>query len=258
MKMRLSIVALLGMGAALPLLPADASAVQPPKEFFEAATTERFTFAPGGAIRIVNSYGYLTVEGWDEPEVEITVTKTAGRLYDPGEKAEAERRFAQVNVTTQRSSARELLITTVLPARNPLFASVLPLDRILFTKPLVPNRRRGVTLDYKVLAPRDARLVVRHDTGYVWISDIAGELDVSSHTGDMIVLLPDPGPYAIDARTRLGSVSSDFPGAGRYRFAAGTHYANGRPTPSRQVHLRTGCGSITIKKGPPFSPLWKN
>ena len=38
--------------------------------------TERVDFAPGGTIRIRGSYGSVSVEGWDQPEVEIIVTKS--------------------------------------------------------------------------------------------------------------------------------------------------------------------------------------
>jgi len=112
----------------------------------------------------------------------------------------------------------------------------------------VPNNRRRVTVEYKVLVPRDSRLVVRHDTGYIWVSDVTGDIDVNSRTGDMIVMLPDTISYSVDARTRLGSVSSDAMGKGQYRFVAGNHFAYASQTPSRRVSLRMGCGSITIKR----------
>jgi hypothetical protein len=246
------------LGSALPLRAADGPAAKGPKQSFAVASTERVNFLPGGTIRLVDSYGYLTVEGWDEPEVAVTVTKSTDRFYDPAEKQEAERRFEQIRVVTERRSDKELAITTTLPARNPLFRSILPLDRIILTKPLVPNGRRGVTVEYKVLVPRDSRLVVHHDTGYVWVSDVTGDIDVNSHTGDMIVMLPDPGPYSIDARTRLGSVSSDFTGKGQFRFVAGTHFAHAGQTSPRRISLRMGCGSIAIKQVPPSGPFWKN
>jgi len=259
MKSQLAIV--FGMSVAatgLPLLAADALQAKGPKRSFEATTTERVSFLPGGTIRLVNSYGYLSVVGWDSPEVEVTVTKSTDRFYDPEEKQEAERRFEQVRVVTERRSDKELAISTILPARNPLFRSVLPLDRILFTKPLVPNNRRGVTVEYKVMVPRDSRLVVHHDTGYVWVSDVTGDIEVNSRTGDMIVMLPDPGPYSIDAKTRLGSVFSDYTGKGQYRFVAGTHFDYASQTTPRRISLRTGCGNITIKKVPPSGLFWNN
>jgi hypothetical protein len=259
--MRSKLVVVFGLsvlGTALPLLDADGLDAKGPKQSFEVTSTERVNFLPGGTIRLVNSYGYLTVEGWDEPEVEVTVTKSTDRFYDPAEKQEAERRFAQVRVVTERKSDKEVTISTILPARNPFFRSVLPLDHIILTKPLVPNNRRGVTVEYKVLVPRDSRLVVHHDTGYVWVSDVTGDIDVNRHTGDMIVMLPDTVPYSVDAQTRLGSVSSDATGKGQYRFVAGTHFAYASQTPPRRVSLRMGCGSITIKKVPPSGPYWKN
>jgi len=257
MKNQLAMVfGLTTLGTAL--LAADGLEAKGPKQSFEVTSTERVNFLPGGTIRLANSYGYLTVEGWDEPQVQVTVTKSTDRFYGPEEKPEADRRFEQVRVLTERRSDKELAISTILPARNPLFRSILPLDRIIITKPLVPNKKRGVTLEYKVMVPRDSRLVVRHDTGYVWVSDVTGDIDVNSHTGDMIVMLPDPGPYSIDARTRLGSVSSDFTGKGHYRFVAGSHFASAGQTPPRRISLRMGCGSITIKEAPPSGPFWKN
>jgi len=246
------------LGIALPSFAADGAHANGPRQSFESTDTQRVAFSPGGTIRLVDSYGYLTVEGWDEPAVAVAVTKSTDRFYDPAEKREAERRFELVRVVTERRSDKEVTISTILPARSPLFRSILPLDRIVLTKPLVPNTRRGVTLEYKVLVPRDSRLVVRHDTGYVWVSDVTGDIDMNSRTGDMIVMLPDPGPYSIDARTRLGSVSSDLVGKGRYRFLAGAHFAGANQTAARRITLRMGCGSITIKQVPPSGPFWKN
>ncbi len=61
--------------AATPLSGADGLQEKGPKQSFEVTSTERVNFLPGGTIRLESSYGYLTVEGWDEPEVAITVTK---------------------------------------------------------------------------------------------------------------------------------------------------------------------------------------
>src|ERR1022692_4265993 len=80
---------------------------------------------------------------------------------------------------SERRSDKELAISTILPGRN----------RFL------PKAKRGVTVEYRIHVPHDSRLVVHHDNGYVWVSDMTGDLDVRSHTGDMIVMLPDPGPY---------------------------------------------------------------
>jgi hypothetical protein len=116
----------------------------------------------------------------------------------------------------------------------------------------------GITLEYRILAPRDSHLVVKHDNGYVWVSDLTGDLEVKSHTGDMIVALPDPAAYSIDAKTHLGSVTSDLYARNRNQFLFGTHYAYADNGSSHRVFLRMDRGSITIVKGAPFAPFSKD
>jgi hypothetical protein len=246
------------VAAALPVRAADSPLPAGSKQSFETTAAEHVRFAPGGTIRIVNSYGYLVVEGWDEPEVQVTVTKSTDRYYDASEKQDAERRFAQIRVATERRSDTELVISTSLPARSPLFRPIQPLDHFVLTHPLVPSNRRGVTVECHLLVPRQSRLVVRHDSGYVWVSDVAGDIDVHSHTGDLSVLLPDTTRFQVDAKTRLGNITSDSPGERHYRFVGGAGFAYSDPAPSHHVTLRSGCGAITIKQGPPFAPLWKD
>jgi hypothetical protein len=240
----------------LPLFAAD---IAPgPKQSFETTTTERFPFQPGGTLRVDNSYGYLNVEGWDEPEVEVTITKSTDSFKDPDWKAKAAQFFDQIRVVTERRSDKELAISTIVPHRNSPLTSRLPSGRVIVSKPLPPRNKRGVTVEYTIRVPRNTRLVVHHDTGYVRVGDVTGDLDVTSHTGDMIVTLADPGPYAIDARTRLGSVSSDLTGKRSYQFLVGHRLVHAGDTVARRVHLRMGRGCITIQSGPPSGPFWKN
>jgi hypothetical protein len=255
-KLAAVLVGLWGMGAALTAGAAKGPVEKDPRHSFEATSTERVKFHPGGAIRVDNSYGYLTVEGWDEPEVEITVTKSTNRFLESEEKEKAGKAFEQIHVVIERRSEKELAISTTLPERRSFPYSILPSRQIVFTMP--KKSTLGVTVEYTVHVPRDSRLAVRQDSGYVWVSDVAGDIEVNSHTGDMIVVLPDPGPYSIDARTRLGSVSSDFRGGGHKQFLVGTRYLHTSPAGARRIFLRMGRGSITIKNGPPSGPFWKN
>ena len=255
------LLGLSAMGTALPLFAkdgsgADAPAEKGPRQSFAVTSTERASFPPGGTIRLDNSYGYLTVEGWDEPEVEIVITKSTDRFLEPEEKEKARQAFERIGVVTDRRSDTELAIATTLPARHGFPSSILPSGRIVFTMP--KKSTCGVTIEYTVHVPRDSRLVIHHDHGYVWVSDVTGDIEVDSHTGDMIVMLPDPGPYSIDARTGLGSVSSDFTGNGHKRFLVGTHFVHAGPSASRRIYLRMGRGSITLKNGAPSGPFWKN
>jgi hypothetical protein len=211
---------------------------------FEVTSTERVNFPPGGTIRLNDSWGYLSVDGWDEPQVEVTITKSTDRFYKPGQQEEAKRRLELIRVTTERRSETELSVTTIRPSRNGTWSPPLP-----------PTTKARVTVEYRIHVPRDSRLVIHHDTGYVWVSDVTGDIEASSHTGDMIVMLPSPGPYSIDAKSRMGSITSDFVGAALNQFVVGTRFARAGEGPSRRVYLRMGRGSIAIKQiPPPWSP----
>ena len=233
------------LGTIHPLSAAEGVYEKGPKQSFEVTNTERLPFAPGGTIRLNKSYGYLTVEGWDQPEVEINVIKSTDSFYEPSQQQRADQPFEQVHVVTGRRSDKELTISTIIPRHH----------RFL------PRAEHGVTLEYRIHAPRNSRLVVRHGNGYVWVSDMTGDLDVRSHTGDMIVLLPDPGPYSIDARTRMGCVSSDFTGKSLNRlsqFLVGSHYDYASQTPKRRIYLRMGRGSIEVLRDLPDRPVEKH
>ncbi|HLY19923.1 MAG TPA: hypothetical protein VKR61_22000 [Bryobacteraceae bacterium] len=217
-----------------------------PKRSVEAAKTERVAFMPGGTVRVENSYGYLTVEGWDEPAVEIAVTRSTDNFYKPGEKAQAMDRLDRVHVADKQQSGKELTVTTS-PARQRLLIVSWPFPR-----------KRGVTAEYVIHVPRDSHLEINHDNGYVWVSDVKGDIQVHSHTGDMIVMLPDPGSYSIDAGARMGSVSSDFIGKGHRYWPAGAHFTYTGPAATRRVSLRMGRGCIAILNGPASGPFWKD
>src|SRR5262245_19426888 len=85
------------MGLAVPLV-GDEGTKQP----VEITSTERVSFASGGLIRFNDSYGDLTVEGWDRPEVEITVTKSTDRYFAPDQQALAMPLLERLRVVPER------------------------------------------------------------------------------------------------------------------------------------------------------------
>ena len=79
---------------------------------------------------------------------------------------------------------------------------------------------------------------------------MTGDVEAASRSGDILLMLPDSGTYSIDARSKLGVVSSDFAGASHRRYLVGSGFARATPSPSRRIYLRTGMGGITIKSVP--------
>ena len=149
-----------------------------------------------------------------------------------------------MHVATDRHSDSELSISTNAPSAN------------RFVHPF-GGKGGGVALEYWIHVPRSSRLVIQHGVGMVSVSNVMGDIDASGGRGDLLVGLPGTGPYAIDAKSKFGVVSSDFAGSPRlalYRMGerfATLNSTDGTAAP--RIHLRMGFGGITIKKIAPES-----
>jgi hypothetical protein len=199
----------------------------------QVTTTDRVNFAPGGVIRLTTTSSNLFVEAWDRPEVEITTTKSSQRA----------KCLDDVHVATNRHSATELAVSTTVPSSS-FFARLF-------------GRTCGAKVEQHIQAPRDSKLVIHHGAGYVLVSRISGDIEASSRSGDIVLMLPDPGPYSIDAKSKFGSVSSDFVGTAHREKLIGEQFASAKPPQSRRIYLRIGFGGITIKEVPltPIAPV---
>jgi hypothetical protein len=212
-------------------------AAKPPKQAMPVVTTEQVEFAPGGAIQVSGSVGELNIEGWDRPEVEITVTLSTYRTDTPHERDRAKRELDAIKVTAERKSATELVIQTVFPARG-FWARAA-------------HCRPNVQMDYRIRVPRDSKLVLRHGAGDVLVYDVADDIDASVRTGDIVMQLPAAGKYSFDARSGLGGVYSDFAGSYRMVHPVGESLVQAGPAQAKQVHLRVGIGGIQIQEMAP-------
>jgi len=215
---------------ALPL-PAD-EALKPPAQVI---SINHIDFPPGGVIRVNGSYDDLYVEGWDRPEVEISTTKFMPFDYARGHPEQATQHLESVRVETQRRAAGELDISIRLPRRS-------------VRLPLLPHTTRGgVRLECHLHVPRRSQLMIRHGDGIVSVSDVAGDIEAHCRRGDILLWLPEAGAYLIDARTKLGKVSSDFTGKAHSRFFVGQKFVSVSAAPVQRIDLRTGFGGVTIK-----------
>jgi hypothetical protein len=205
------------------------------KRLIEITSTQQIPFRAGGTVRVIHSYGELWVEGWDRPEVELTVTKSPDELFDAKDQAEATKRVESVKVTAERKSDSELDISTVVSHFH------------RSTHPFGPLG--GVTMRYRVRVPRDSKLVIHHDTGEVLVSQITADIEATGRRGDIVLLLPETGKYSIDAKSKIGTVSSDFDGAFQHGLTR-SDYALQAPAPAHRISVRMGTGGIEIKGSP--------
>jgi len=109
----------------------------------QESNTEHLTLTPGSVIRIDGSYGELNIEGWNKPEVEITITKTLPYGYD---KSKAAKDLKTVMIKTEKRSDKELDISTTIATHDSWFSSVA-------------RTKTDVMLEYQIHAPRDSKLI---------------------------------------------------------------------------------------------------
>jgi hypothetical protein len=227
---KLAILFVTAAGLAAPLFAESGNS-----RLIEVTNTQTLPFQAGGAIYVDRSYGELSLEGWDRPEVEITVTKSPDRLYDAKDQAEASRRAENVHVTAERRSDTEIRIAT----------SVSHFSR--WTHPFGPMG--GIVLYYRIRVPRNSKLVIHHENGEVMVSNVTADIEATGRAGDIVLLLPEPDKYSIDAKSKFGTLSCDFDGDFRHNLT-GSRYTQTAPAPAHRIFLREGRGGISIKGSP--------
>lgn len=227
MMMRICATIWLGAGALL-------LAASEPKQKVVVTNTQHLDFPSGGQLRLKHSTGELTIEGWDQPGAEITTTKSTKREYEASERESAARELDKVHVVAQRQGD-DLVVTSAFPSHH------------LLPPPSPWGSAVDFDLQYDIKVPRSARLVVDHNTGEVHVDNITGEIQVADRQGLILLHLDENRQYAIDARSGLGSVNSDFPGSEkRTPLLLGHSFVENRPGTAQKLYLRIHYGDIII------------
>jgi len=205
-----------------------------PKQKVEVSKTEHIDFPSGGTIRLTNSIGVLTVEAWDRPDVEITTIKSTKDEYGPGERERGTQKLDNVRIASERRGD-ELVITTTFHRYR-----VFPLSY-----PLIGDENLNV--EYRIKAPSAARLIVNHDVGEVNVDGLVGDMNLSVLQGQIMLHLPEKGPYDIHAKSDWGNVNSDFPGQKKRRWFS-QRAANEDSSAAPKLNLKAVFGDIVILK----------
>jgi hypothetical protein len=211
------------------------AAVDQVKQTVQVAKTEHVDFPSGGTVTLKNSIGEVAIEAWDQPGVEITTVKSTKAEYTSAEREKASHDLDRVKIGVERK-ANELVIRTDFP-KHPT---------------LPPTSIFGVAthfdLDYLIKVPPDTRLVVDQDIGNVYVDEVVGDVHATTHQGAITLRLPDEAKYAIDAKSDLGAVNSDFPGTTKDRLWFLGHKFTQTSQASHKLYLRAGFGDIVILK----------
>lgn len=196
------------------------------------SNTERSDFPSGGTLYLKNSIGELTIEGWDEPGLEITTIKASKTGVEGQEREKAVKLLDQVKIATERKGS-DVTVSTTFPQHPRLVR--------LF------EGRTDFDLEYRIKVPRNAKVTVEHTMGEVHIDDVSGEIHANDEMGLITVHLSE-GQYAIDAKSKLGAVNSDFPGNETTKKWLGHSFIDSAPADAQKVFLRIKWGDIVVSR----------
>ena len=219
--------ALLALAVPCLLAAADANPRQ------ETTATQRIDFPSSGELDLKHLSGELTIEGWDQPAVEVTSVKYTPVDYTGADRDKAAKLIQEIRVNVTRNGDRVVVETSAPKA--PRF--------LLLTFGV------HVDIDYHIKVPKKARLVIEHRSGEVHIMDVAGDIRVGVREGLITLMLPADGGYDIDAGATVGDVYSDFPGIEHdhpWRFAHA--FAASPKQAAHKLHLRIKFGDIIIRQ----------
>jgi hypothetical protein len=193
--------------------------------------TEHMDFPAGGLLRVNHSIGDLTIEGWDGAGIEITTTKTTKEEFQPQDRQKGIQELDQVHLAPQRNG-NVLTLTEIYPRyRHFLF---------------VPGKTRFY-LETHISVPRNARLEIR-GSGDLYIHGVTGAIDADLSHGTMVLRMPENGHYDIDAGSKFGHVTSDFPGKESRKPWLVGHEFSTSANAAQKLRLRAGYGDVIILK----------
>lgn len=209
------------------LMPAVAQPSEASQKI-SVTTTDVIPFENGISVFLKDTFGEVEVEGWDRNEVEIRLLRSTQKKYTVEASASQARRLEKIKLAITNDASGKLLIET----KNIPF--------------LVKN---NLELKYQVKVPQAILLKVKHSIGEVQIRNIVGDIEATCKIGEVTLELPEKERYDVDARAKIGDVTSDFGGQYNRQKLVGaklTEEAN-RSEPHK-LYLRVGIGEVTVKK----------
>ncbi len=207
------------------------------KDYVQISNTQKLEFPAGGTLRLEHSTGEVTIEGWDQPGLELTTTIQSLDSYLAADRDKEKKELERVKVDAKRNG-NELVITTQYP-HNRAFPYIEPLSAVT-----------NFYLEYRIKVPRTAKLVIQHDDGEVHIDDITGNVQAKARQGLIALRIEAENmPPMIDAKSFIGTVNSDFDGKEKGQpLHFGHTFTEGTSAAPQKLDLKIGYGDIVILK----------
>ena len=224
-------IALLAASAAAPVLAADDSA----RAAVEVVSSQRVPIAAGGTVSIDETWGEVSIEGWDEPAVEVMTTRRSAKAYPADEAVDIRTRLDRFAARVDATAPDAVSVVGLSPTGS-------------VTRPF--GGKSGVNLRYVIRVPHGSRLILDNGAGSVRIAGVRGDIAIDSDVGEVTIAGPFDAATAIDARSGIGGIEVNAPFAGkgelRRRALVGERFSYRPSDAVRRITVTLGVGSITI------------
>jgi len=174
-----------------------------------------------GLLTIDTRVGDITIEGWDEPRLEIEAEKVVHAKSEQAAKPLYER--LQIRLEGQD---KNVVLRTLYPPRR-------------LWRPFRGESKLSV--NYRIHMPYDANLDLKSVDGDVSIRGLVGMQRVRVSYGDVEIRVPDVYVLRqLRAHTLLGYVQSDLHGEDSAGISKGLSYWNAQGTQNIDIRVRMG------------------
>jgi len=174
-----------------------------------------------GLLTVDTRVGDITIEGWDEPRLEIEAEKVVRAKSEQAAKPLYER--LQISLAGQD---KDVVLRTLYPPRR-------------LWRPFRGESKLSV--NYRIRMPYDANLALKCVDGDVSIRGLVGTQKVRVSFGDVEIRVPDVYFLRmLRAHTLLGYVQSDLHGEDSAGFSKGLSYWNAQGTQNIDIRVRMG------------------
>lgn len=189
-----------------------------------------------GTLVVDARVGNLSIEGWDEPRVEIEAEK----VVRAGSETKAKPLYDQIKIQVTGGD-KEVVLRTVYPPRR--------LWRLF----------RGATklsVNYRIYMPYDSNLTLKCGNGDVRVRGIVGRQQIRVAYGDVEINVPSIYRLrSLKARTWLGYVQSDLHGEEGAGFRQKISFWN--PSGEQDIDVRVRLGGVYVYSNERESQIWR-
>jgi hypothetical protein len=139
----------------------------PVLEVAEVVDMHQTLINSGGTLEVKESHGNVKIIGWEQPQIEVTVTKSTTRRFTREDIDHAIAELDRIVVTTDHVGENRVVIRTQFPSRDGYIRTAR-------------GGKSKVKLNYTIKVPKETKIIVTQDEGQVSVKNISSNVEVTT------------------------------------------------------------------------------